>query len=190
MCFSGVVASASAMSVYAGTPSGPVGSVDYSPLSIASVPTLGGSLLIILALLMALIAFHKFRQHVTQGMPMAVAILAGGALVMAGGGVKIISGAQAAPSYVSVDMNDPNGGSLLLVANNLPSQGDIEWSEQFRLTNQSNVTLRITAIESTAPGISCGNPPFPTTEACAVGQPLESSDFCNVVCFISMQIPQ
>lgn len=89
---------------------GTAGSLVYGPGSNA-VPTLGGTALVALALLLAVVAFRVLRSEQYRGMNLVVAATMATAIAAAGGGVKLISDAQARPDQ---SMDSAKGGSAPL----------------------------------------------------------------------------
>ncbi|SDU08853.1 midcut-by-XrtH protein [Halopseudomonas salegens] len=181
--FAGATALTCATSLHAGSVSGPIGSIDHSPF-VASIPTLGGWALIILALLMGVIAFHKVRGAIRPGMPMAAVMLAAGALLSAGSGFKLVGHVEAEIPVIPVSLTAPSGGTVVLLAP-LPQFGAEMWIERFQVTNQSNVTQEITGIGSEE-GFDCNLEGPPSFELCRVGLRLEPSGFCDLVCSLEM----
>ena len=70
-----------------------------------SVPTLSGSMLIILSLLLFAIAFRLTRQN-TRVNKLFVSILGVGMLVSAGSGIKLVSSVDAAPTNILLSTGD------------------------------------------------------------------------------------
>lgn len=203
-CLSGGAALLIAGTAYAGSVSGgPVGSVDHSPLGISQVPTLGGWLLIILALLMGLVAYNRFRQQSRQGMPLAVAVLAAGGLAMAGGGVTLVASVDAQegemPPTVSVSMTNPQGGRVDLPDTGLypigfdQDQGEgggeiLQFGGQFELTNVTGVAQTISRIGSTGPfDCTAFAEAYSDDEIgvtlCRQGDVLAPDEQCSIACF-------
>lgn len=89
---------------------GGAGSITYGPGSL-EIPTLGGSALIALALLLAVIAFRVLRTQQHSGVNLVVALTAATALASGVGGINLISDAKARPSQ---EMEDIGGGDVEL----------------------------------------------------------------------------
>lgn len=99
---------ASALPAQAGSTAG---SITFSPADVAAVPTLGGSLLVLLAGLLALIAIKAYRRADGGIAPMVAGLLALGSLASAGGGFDLIRQAQAA---TPTEITNPEGEQLPL----------------------------------------------------------------------------
>jgi len=82
----------------------------YGPLANA-VPTVGGTLLIVLSVLLMFVAFRLLKHRTQSGTQLFVAVLAVGALATGAGGVKLVADAYAA---AATEMTNPNGGVLTL----------------------------------------------------------------------------
>jgi hypothetical protein len=74
--------------------------MSYGPLA---VPTLGGSALIVLAALLALFALRYAKQNQSRGGSLLTVALVVAALSSAGGGLQLISNAEAGMSYIELD---------------------------------------------------------------------------------------
>jgi IPTL-CTERM motif len=96
-------------SVFAGSPGGVI---VYGPGS-TSVPTLGGSALIVLAILLAVIAFRVMRTQRHKGVNLVVALTAITALASGVGGINLMSDAWAITGNF-VNMGAEGGGSVQL----------------------------------------------------------------------------
>lgn len=92
---------------------GGAGTIIYGPGSSLGIPTLGGSALIALALLLAIIAFRVLRTQQHSGVNLVVALTAATALASGIGGINLISDAKASPSQ---EMEDIEGGDIELFA--------------------------------------------------------------------------
>lgn len=127
--------------VYAGTPAAPGGTLIYGPGS-TSVPALGGSALMVLAILLAVIAFRVMRTQQHKGLNLVVALTALTALASGVGGINMMSDAWAPPGNF-VNMGTAGGGSVKLV--NGPNQ----------VTNTTGVPQKVLEIQLD-PGCSSG----------------------------------
>ena len=107
-----------------------VGSIVYGTGDSTAVPTLGGSALIVLAVLLAVVAFRILRTQQHKGVNLVVALTAITAIAAGAGGIRLVSDAQAVTVGV-VNMTSEAGGSVQL------SEGLNE------VTNTTNVPLKI-----------------------------------------------
>ncbi len=148
-------------SAWAGT--APGGSVDYGPLPGAtSVPTLGEWTLVLLALLLAVVAYRALRGRV-NGRLLSNLILAGGAATVVGHGAI-----QEAEALVlnEVNMSAPGGGT-------------VSGTYVMQLTNTSGVPLQIKAIRPNE-GVSIVAPPEENLPECTVNAVIAPSAKCSV----------
>lgn len=111
-----------------------VGSIVYGSGTSTPVPTLGGSALIVLALLLAVVAFRILRTQQHKGVNLVVALTAVTALASGVGGVRLVSDAHAIIPVASVDMDSESGGTAAL----FPGINEV--------TNVTNVPLSILKI--------------------------------------------
>ena len=81
------------------------GSMEHGPLTAA--PTLSGTMLIILSLLLAAVAIRIMKQN-TSGSVMLLGVIGVAALMSAGGGIKLISDVDAG----NFNLSNPNGGTI------------------------------------------------------------------------------
>ncbi len=90
-----------------------IGSITYGPGSNA-VPTLGGSALILLAVLLAVMAFRAKRSQQRQGVNLVVALTA---IASGVGGINLVSDAQAGISIEPffIELDSAGGGTEPLV---------------------------------------------------------------------------
>ena len=88
--------------------------VVYGAVASTAVPTLGGSALIVLAILLAVVAFRIMRMQQHKGVNLVVVLTAVTALASGVGGVDLVSEANALPGGV-VDMSSAGGGSVQLI---------------------------------------------------------------------------
>ncbi len=93
-----------------------VGSITYGPGSNA-VPTLGGSALILLAVLLAVMAFRAKRSQQRQGVNLVVAMTAIAAIASGVGGINLVSDAQAGISIEPffIELDSAGGGTEPLI---------------------------------------------------------------------------
>jgi IPTL-CTERM motif len=91
-----------------------VGSIVYGSGNSTPVPTLGGSALIVLAILLAVIAFRILRTQQHKGVNFVVALTAVTALASGVGGIRLVSDANALIPVGTVNMSSESGGSVQL----------------------------------------------------------------------------
>jgi len=132
-----------ATTVMAGSPGG-VGSVSHSPLSSVSVPMLGGTGLVVLSALLAVVSLRFMKNRRLGGGHFLVLATLTGALAAGGSGIKLISDAQAGLGGEQVSLTREGGGTVTIL-----NQG---YSVVF---NGTGVTQKLTDI-STAPGCVIG----------------------------------
>ena len=146
---------------------GAAGTLVYAPVAPAtaasSVPSLTGSMLIVMSLLLAAVAYRMFRQGGSNGSKFLLLLLGGGILVSGASGVKLISDAYAAVSH---SLGNPAGGVEPI------SSGDNNI-----YTNTSGVDLRI---QSVTPPAGCPNPV--SASRCDAGDVLLNTEQCSVEC--------
>jgi hypothetical protein len=110
-----------------------VGSIVYGS-GAAAVPTLGGSALIVLAMLLAVIAFRILRTQQHRGVNLVVALTAIAAVGSGVGGIRLVSEANALIPVGIVNMTSESGGTVPLV----PGPNEVN--------NATSVPLRILEI--------------------------------------------
>lgn len=113
-----------------------MGSVTYSP-DIARVPMLGGAGLVILSALLGLVSLRFLKYRGRNGSTVVVLATLTGALAAVGGGIKLISEAQAASEVL---LTNNAGGTVIL-----PVQGFNH------VINSSSVRQQIDRISADAP---------------------------------------
>lgn len=110
-----------------------VGSIVYGS-GASAVPTLGGTTLIVLAILLAVIAFRILRSQQHSGVNLVVALTAIAAVASGAGGIRLMSDANAVAVGV-VNMTSESGGSVQL----FPGANEV--------TNVTSVPLTILEIQ-------------------------------------------
>jgi len=149
-----------------GSPTG--GTISFVPAAASqgasAVPTLGGAMLILLALLLAFIVFNNLRQQRIKAM-LAVA-LAGGALVSALGGVTLIERATAGIEGAKFLIANSQGQSFPIQPNIFNSYG-----------NNAGTDMRVQNVQL-PPG--CTNGPVP--RVCSAGLELQQGEDCQIDC--------
>jgi len=118
---------------------GSAATITYGP-GATSVPTMGGTMLIALAVLLALVAFRLLKDRAHSGSSMVIAIAAVTALASGAGGVKLIADAHANSNVL--EMDSESGGVI-----SIPEPGS--WV----ISNPTDVDQSINKIDY-APG--CG----------------------------------
>ena len=136
------------------------GTIVYGPPA-ESIPTLSGTMLIVLGLLFAVLAFRVLRNH-SGGLPLASIMALSVAGLSGVSGVKLMQEAYA----VGYSMSQSNGGSVLIGAIGISVPVD-------------NTTGRAQQIKSVTPngGCSVGTASNP---ACAPGLIVQNASSCNV----------
>jgi len=132
-----------ATTVVAGIPGG-VGSVSHSPLSSVSVPMLGGTGLVVLSALLAVVSLRFMKNRRLGGGHFLVLATLTGALAAGSSGIKLISDAQAGLGGEQVSLTLAGGGTVTIL-----NQG------YSQVVNGTGVTQKLTSI-STAPGCVIG----------------------------------
>ncbi|MEZ5606691.1 MAG: midcut-by-XrtH protein [Burkholderiaceae bacterium] len=143
------------------------GTIDYEPLSVATVPTLSQWALVAMGLLLAVLAYRALRGRIHGRL--LTHLLLGGGLAAAGGwaGTGGVPSAQAAPPVEdTVALSQASGGTA-----NITVLGVSE------VENTSAVALRIKALNSTAQWI---NPEPGHAPQCVVGMVLQPGGTCYV----------
>lgn len=155
---SGLATVATLMLPSAFSHAGSQGSITFSPAEVAAVPALGGVALILSALFLIVIAL-RYLRHGSGGIAPAIAVgLSLLALGSAGGGVVLISEAQADNPTIS----DPEGQTFPVnFGNNI-------------YENASGLPMEVTDLE--VPGC------FGVSGSCQLGAVVEDGGSCELVC--------
>ena len=144
---------------FAGIPGG--GIIVYGPPA-ESIPTLSGTMLIVLGLFLSVLAYRVLRVY-PGGRPLASIV----ALTIAGfSGVSATNGIQGAYAIAVYTMDQINGGSIPV--NVIGSEVPV-----------SNATGRTQQIKSVTPAPYCAVGPA-TSPACAPGVIVQPESSCNV----------
>ncbi len=110
--------------------------ITYGPVgAAASIPTISGSLLIALAVLLMLVAFRLLKDRPHAGTKLVIAVAAITALATGAGGIRLVADAHA--TIQDQFMTNEDGGIL-----RVPSGGS------FRVFNSTGVTQEIKKIEN------------------------------------------
>lgn len=156
-----------APSAWAGTPGG---TIDYEPLAAAtSVPTLGEWGLVLMALLVAVVAYRALRGRVNGRL--LVHLLLGGGLVTGGlaGGDLVKSARAVSAGPFEVKMTQASGGSVVVT----------DYGSVVKVSNDARVPLRIKA-RTIDEGFNWGNP-SPSSPECKAGVVVPVGGACYVV---------
>lgn len=142
------------------------GFIDYEPLTatVAAVPSLSEWMLLLLALLLAVVAFRALRGRV-NGRLLSNLTLVGGALAAAAAGHGLIQEVRATPT-IDENMSSPSGGTV-------EATGYL-----IRLTNTSGVPLKIKAVRPN--DWSHVVSPPPEGPECTVNLTVLPGNKCNV----------
>jgi len=120
----------------AGSPS-PGAIIIYGPVgSAAAIPTISGSLLIALAVLLMLVAFRLLKDRPHAGTKLVIAVAAIAALATGAGGIKLVADAHAV--VLELNMQDDDGGTLFVQGN----------GSSYKVFNRTSVTQEIKNIEN------------------------------------------
>ncbi|MDZ7783842.1 MAG: midcut-by-XrtH protein [Halioglobus sp.] len=144
----------------------PGGSITFTPAAGATatpVPTLGGVMLLLLALLLAFVAFTHLRRQ--RAKAMLVLCLAGGSLLSAAGGVTLIERASA------------GGDGIFFISNSQGETLPIFPNTFNEYTNNTSVPMGVQSVE--LPSSNCPNGPVP---ACTGGLELTPGEQCQIDC--------
>lgn len=159
--------------------------ITYSPQSVAAaVPTISGSLLIVLAVLLMIVAVRLLKDRPNAGANLLIAVVAIASLATGAGGVKLVADAYA--GVLEAQMTNAAGGTL-----NIPSGAS-------RVVNVTEVPQQITNIAYSA-GCSSQAPvnadaPVQADAGTSVGTcttsttlAAQSGEFCDidVVCAVA-----
>lgn len=150
---------------------GNVGTLVYAPAAApAAIPSLSGTMLIVLCLLLVAVSFRIAKQKNSGTNHFVIALLGAGALISAGGGMKLISDAHALTTHTMV----AGGGSLPVFNNDLNTY-----------SNRSGVDQVINSINLPPPnGTTCPNtnPPGPGLTRCNVNDTVVNGGSCSINC--------
>lgn len=151
---------------------GPGGSVTFSPLSAESIPVLGSTMLLLLALLLAFIAFVSFRKRENGVVPVITGALALASLVSAGGGVNLLHKAYAG-DVMGLVISSPAGETKVINGG--------AYNSYF---NDSGVALKIGPV--ILPPGDCPSGALGLMGACVDGSNLADGDQCEIDCRIAV----
>lgn len=143
------------------------GSIVYEPLP-QSIPTLSGSMLVVLGLLCAVLAFRVLRAH-SASKPLASLMAVGVFALSAASGNQLIQNAQALPPALS--FSNPSGGVL-----------NVTFFGENPVLNSSGQPQRIISVTANQPYIDS---PTSQQPRCTVGLTVQN----NNVCYINFTAP-
>ncbi|TCJ88997.1 midcut-by-XrtH protein [Cocleimonas flava] len=151
----------------------PGGTVTLSPTATTAVPTLSGTMLILLSLLLMVVAFRVSKNSKNGAGKFFIALI-GASVLMAAGGFKTVSDLQAAVGTTKT-MDNPAGGDVIF------NEGAFTI-----IKNGSGVTQQVKDIILNFEGNSCGNFPgagmIEGIPECAINLPLSDDMSCHVDC--------
>jgi len=152
----------------------------YAPVAPANIPTLGGSMLILLSLLLFAASFKLSKKAPSRSTHLLITLFAVGTFISAGGGIKLISDAHALSTH-----------SMVAAGGNLP----IDSYVLNNYTNNTGVGQKIVSIvlpedivsEATAnaaPTNDCADttPPSSGFPRCQVNAVLADGQTCSIDC--------
>lgn len=164
---------------WAGIPDS-LGTITFEPLNASSIPTLGGTMMILLAALLAFIAFRSQRAGSGRGSAgmLLVGALAAGSLVSGLGGFNLLRDAVAGGGNT---ISNPSGETLQI------------FQTLNRYNNDSGVTQRVVDIDFNEEGEEICNGAEPTAEAAVNGDPeceentqLAQGEACEIDCRVGV----
>ena len=142
---------------------GAVGTITYGPIP-QSIPALSGSMLMVLGLLFAVLAFRALRAH-SASKPLASIVAVGVLILGAASGNQLIHTAQAVPACPSNTFCNPSGGVL-----------NITSTEEQQVSNTSGQTQRVISVTpASGVGITNATPP-----QCIAGLAVQNSSHCYI----------
>ena len=142
------------------------GSITFSPLSSVPIPTMGGGILILLALLLATSAWQRFR---TNGSGVASAALLTAALATGAGGLGVLQQVTA-------------GIGLQILSSQNATTFELQPGISNLFSNESGVGQRVSGL--TLPGTcpAAGTPADGVDSACQLGNTIAAGSTCSVDC--------
>jgi hypothetical protein len=159
-------------------------SITFSPIAASSIPTLSGTLLVVMSILLGLAAMYVFKKQDTGKISLSLFALVAGAYIAGTGGFKLIGYAEAGnlpPLPGVVQIKNQSGGEFPIVEGpNL-------------YLNLSGKALRVTKIEIESP--TCPDQELrevSTQESqkigaeiktCKVGSVLADQEECLILCY-------
>jgi hypothetical protein len=142
----------------------PVGTITYGPLQ--SIPALSGSMLMVLGLLFAVLAFRALRAH-SASKPLASIVAVGILVLGAASGNQLIQNAWAGPTGPT-GFTNPSGGVITVLT------PDVE----HKLDNTSGQPQRVISV--TPGGSFVIVTPTTGQPQCTPGLTVQNSSFCYI----------
>ncbi len=165
-------------SVFAGTS----GVLVYAPVA-SNIPTLSGTMLIILSLLLVAVSFRIAKQKDSGAKHFVITILGVGALISASGSVKLFSDAYAAMSY---EMKAA-GGQLPVAPLDLNIYNNNSNVAQkiSKITLPTDTSSTASAVVIVTPSLCPDNPPQAPAIRCKEGMTVQHGENCVIDCTYS-----
>jgi hypothetical protein len=138
-----------------------VGTITYGPVP-QSIPALSGSMLIILGLLFAVLAYRVLRTH-SVSKPLASIVAVGVLVLGAASGNQLIQNAQA---IIGFAFSNPSGGTL-----NITDPGEQQ------VSNTSGQPQRVISV---TPHLGFSDFATIGTPHCTAGLTLQNNSFCYI----------
>jgi hypothetical protein len=138
-----------------------VGTIAYGPVP-QSIPALSGSMLVVLGLLFAVLAFRVLRAH-SASKPLASMVAVGVLVLGAASGNQLIQNAWAGPT----GFTNPSGGVIDVSTANV----------EYLLTNTSGQPQRVISVTGLNSYISVTTSGQPQ---CTVGLTVQNGSFCYI----------
>jgi hypothetical protein len=138
------------------------GTIVYGPLP-QPIPALAGSMLVVLGLLFAVLAFRALRAH-SASKPLASIVAVGILVLGAASGNQLIQNAQA---IIGFSFSNPSGGAL-----------HIDQTGEFPVSNTSGQTQRIISVTADS-GFTIVTPTTGQPQ-CTAGLTVQNSSLCYI----------
>lgn len=148
---------------------GNTGSITFSPVPPATIPTMGGIGLLILAVILGGIAVRALKSKAAPNHLASFFTLGITGLLCAAGGIGLMSDSRAEVVLTEQDISNPEGETFGLTS-----------GQFYRFINTTGVTMGVTDIQDPLCGVGDGPPdPDPT---CELGLNLANGEKCTYVC--------
>jgi hypothetical protein len=153
----------------------------YAPVAPANIPTLGGSMLILLSLLLFAASFKLSKKAPSRSTHLLITFFAVGTFISAGGGIKLISDAHALSTHSMVAA----GGNLPIdsyVLNNYTNNTGVS-QEILSIVLPEDIVSEATTANA-APTNDCADttPPSSGFPRCQVNAVLADGQTCSIDC--------
>lgn len=142
------------------------GSITFSPQSSVAIPTMGGGILILLALLLATSAWQRFR---TTGSGVASTVLLTAALATGAGGLSVLPQVTA-------------GIGLQILSPENPTTFELQPGVSNLFSNESGVDQRVSGLTLPGTCAAAGTPADGVDSACQLGSIVAAGGTCSVDC--------